>query len=272
MTFGVLGGFIEGASDLTGGAIGLIHRTTDDTLDRTGLSAFIPPALHEVSDGTLGLLQRGVLDVGHTTGSVLKSFDQRPLHAHDKEIGGNIRKPPGSQTKGNHHDKGNNHGHSHSRDSHSRDSHSHSHSHSRSRSRSRSHSRDRDVPMCKWCKQEPRASNFDFCSMQCMSSAKSRGQSQRFTECRHCHASVDPRKHTMAECEAKQRRRSVVISIVSHPSVVEPQIIYRKASTDLRLRSQQEGISSGLHNRPDKRRVGSQVSEATSLNVLGFIT
>ena len=51
------------------------HRTLDDTLDHTGLSAFIPHAVHEVSDGAQGLVRRGVDDFGKTTGSVLRSFE-----------------------------------------------------------------------------------------------------------------------------------------------------------------------------------------------------
>lgn len=75
MCFTVLGDALHSTAGLTHGAIDTVHHAVDDTLDRTGLSAFIPPALHEVSDGALGLLQRGVDDFGHTTGDILKSFE-----------------------------------------------------------------------------------------------------------------------------------------------------------------------------------------------------
>lgn len=74
MLFPLIGQVIEGTSDVLTGAISTLHRSTDDTLDVLGLSAFVPPAVHEVSDGILGLTQRGVHDIGHTTGGILKSF------------------------------------------------------------------------------------------------------------------------------------------------------------------------------------------------------
>lgn len=73
--FTALGGAIWDVSDLTAGGIDALHRNTDAILDNTGVSAFIPPALHEVSDGVLGITRRGVQDVGHTTGAILESFE-----------------------------------------------------------------------------------------------------------------------------------------------------------------------------------------------------
>ncbi|KAK1221556.1 hypothetical protein PQX77_015675 [Marasmius sp. AFHP31] len=128
MTFGLLGDLIETGSHFAGGAIETGHHMLDSTLDRTGMSAFIPPALHEVSDGAQGLLKRGVLDVGQTTGAVLRSFEQRPLHAHDKSLGGNLRSPPGSQ---------------------------------------RGAQPQTRPKLCKWCKQKPRAGDFEYCSKSC---------------------------------------------------------------------------------------------------------
>ncbi|KAK7049087.1 hypothetical protein R3P38DRAFT_2872609 [Favolaschia claudopus] len=73
------------------------HRALDDTLDGTGLSAFIPHAVHEVSDGAQGLVKRGLDDFGRTTGAVLRSFDQHNLHGSDKSLGGNLRQTEGTR-------------------------------------------------------------------------------------------------------------------------------------------------------------------------------
>jgi hypothetical protein len=93
MTFTLLGNLIEGTSDIIHGGITKAHRITDDTLDHTGLSAFIPPALHEVSDATFGLVQRGILDVGHTSGSVLRSFEWVTGLLHDRSVLTSTYKP-----------------------------------------------------------------------------------------------------------------------------------------------------------------------------------
>ncbi|KAK7032376.1 hypothetical protein VNI00_013124 [Paramarasmius palmivorus] len=97
MTFGLLGDIIHNTADFASAGVHLAHRNLDDTLDKTGLSAFIPPALHEVSDGAQGLLSRGIHDVGATSGAILNSFDKATLHGHDKDIGGNLRSPRGQQ-------------------------------------------------------------------------------------------------------------------------------------------------------------------------------
>lgn len=75
MTFTLLGNLIEGTSKVACQAMEDGHRTLDNTLDATGLSAFIPPALHEASDGVQGIIKRGVGDVGRTSGTVLRSFE-----------------------------------------------------------------------------------------------------------------------------------------------------------------------------------------------------
>uniref|UniRef100_A0A0W0G6T6 Uncharacterized protein n=1 Tax=Moniliophthora roreri TaxID=221103 RepID=A0A0W0G6T6_MONRR len=108
MTFGPLGDLIHGGADLAYQGITLGHHTLDGALDKTGVSASIPPALHEISDGSLGLLRRGIHDVGSTSGNILKSFDTMSLHGQDKDIGGNLRNPRGQQLQhqGNHQGNG----------------------------------------------------------------------------------------------------------------------------------------------------------------------
>ncbi|KAJ6470973.1 hypothetical protein C8R45DRAFT_1078395 [Mycena sanguinolenta] len=87
MTFSLLGNLIEGTTGLVVSGMDVAHRTLDDTLDHTGLCAFIPHAVHEVSDGAQGLIRRAVDDFGKTSGSVLRSFDQHTLHGEDKSLG-----------------------------------------------------------------------------------------------------------------------------------------------------------------------------------------
>jgi len=91
MLFTTLGSLLEGTSNIAGGAIGQVHRTQDDLLDSTGLSAFVPHALHEAGDAVYGIPQRTILDAGHTTGAILKSFDQHKLHGDDKSPNGNLK-------------------------------------------------------------------------------------------------------------------------------------------------------------------------------------
>ncbi|KAI3611414.1 hypothetical protein WG66_002176 [Moniliophthora roreri] len=131
MTFGPLGDLIHGGADLAYQGITLGHHTLDGALDKTGVSASIPPALHEISDGSLGLLRRGIHDVGSTSGNILKSFDTMSLHGQDKDIGGNLRNPRGQQLQhqGNHQGNGR--------------------------------------PKCKKCRVRPRMSGSQFCSDFC---------------------------------------------------------------------------------------------------------
>jgi len=75
MTLGLLGELITGVSDLGGHAIESIHHTTDSTLDATGLSAFLPPVLHEAGDAVFGISRDGVRLVGHRTGDALKTLE-----------------------------------------------------------------------------------------------------------------------------------------------------------------------------------------------------
>ncbi|KAJ3561818.1 hypothetical protein NP233_g9961 [Leucocoprinus birnbaumii] len=103
MLFTTLAGASRDISNLAAHGITALHRNTDAALDNTGLSAFIPPALHETSDGLLGLAHRGVRDVGHTAADILESLDKRPLHPDDKSIGGNLKKGGKKGRKG---DKG----------------------------------------------------------------------------------------------------------------------------------------------------------------------
>lgn len=75
MLFTRLGGRVEDHADFTAGTIGHARDTNDAVMDITGLDAFVPPVLHEVSDGYVEITQMGVTDVGYSSGAVLRSFE-----------------------------------------------------------------------------------------------------------------------------------------------------------------------------------------------------
>ncbi|KAH6905046.1 hypothetical protein BKA70DRAFT_1294787 [Coprinopsis sp. MPI-PUGE-AT-0042] len=184
MTFGLLGQVIQDTSDFAYTTITGVHRLTDDTLDRSGLSAFIPPALHEVSDGVFGLTQRGIRDVGHTTGSMLKSFENRPLHAHDKEIGGNLRPQPralhGSQMCTWCNARPCIQGHAFC-------------SRACTSYAQNANSRCRQAEeMCDWCNSKPKVSDFDYCSRTCAQEAAC--EEARSRHSRRCDNGARPRE------------------------------------------------------------------------------
>ena len=75
MLFTTLGNAIKDVSHLASEGVGLAHHHTDALLDNTGASAFVPPACHEIGDGIFGVTQRGIKDVGSTSGNVIRSFE-----------------------------------------------------------------------------------------------------------------------------------------------------------------------------------------------------
>lgn len=75
MTFGLLGDLVHGGTHFVSGAIDSVHHHTDKTLDAVGLSAFIPPVLHETSDAVLLTGKQVVESVGHNSGDVLQKLE-----------------------------------------------------------------------------------------------------------------------------------------------------------------------------------------------------
>lgn len=74
MTFGLLGELVHEGTDFVTDAIDSVHHHTDKTLDAVGLSMFIPPVVHEVSDGLLATARDVVGVVGHNAGNVLQGL------------------------------------------------------------------------------------------------------------------------------------------------------------------------------------------------------